>query len=60
MWSVLRALQSGARDARAVREFIVTNKLETVTFGKIQLAREGYVTASEVEVVEHPSKKSKG
>ena len=55
MWSVLRALQAGARDGQAVRDYLVVNKLDTVTFGPIQLAREGYVTASDVEVVEYPS-----
>lgn len=50
-WSVLSALKEGNRDAAAIRKFVTSTTLQTVTFGPINLKNEGRVTVSSVEMV---------
>ena len=51
-WSVLRAIQNGATDAKAIRDYLTSTELNTVTFGAVRLV-DGHVGKSTVEMLEY-------
>lgn len=54
-WNTLKALSAGHRSGESIRKYLLSNELDTVTFGKIRLSPEGAVDSSRVEIIEFDS-----
>ncbi len=53
--SVFKALEDGANSGEDIRKFLLNNEIDTTTFGKITISKNGGVPVSNVRVVEYNS-----